>query len=278
MTSYRRTTWAWRHFFMIAISFRIFCSVLVRPAVRATCPGEAGIFPRRSAFILFSRGLLRLIALMACSGQESARSVWAGCSEARSGTDHLAPVVGDAVCDEDGAVLAFAEELAADVAVDHAPAELIAVALELVRVLEVEWGWVVRRHRGGRMRRRFQRRREEQRQASGKKGEEAGECAGGDVEEDAEDGEQQGQGVRVPATSTAVDDARPRRRRLLNKKSSAEGKNTDPGRSPSNRWDPEFKLGNDMRAKVQFTSGILCGRAPPLLPSSLLLSMSPVSS
>ena len=64
MTSRSLTTWGWLHFFMMAISFLIFCSVVPSLSVSGRC-GEVGRARLRIWFIL-SLFILRFVTLMAC--------------------------------------------------------------------------------------------------------------------------------------------------------------------------------------------------------------------
>ena len=66
MTSTNITMFACRHFFMIAISFLIFSSVLDTFAVRGVWSDAGNVdCCRRNSLILLARGLLRLTTLMA---------------------------------------------------------------------------------------------------------------------------------------------------------------------------------------------------------------------
>ena len=64
ITSYNRTTCGCRSFFMIAISFLIFVSVVFSLSATGTC-AEAGSLCLRKFFICSARGLFRLTDFMA---------------------------------------------------------------------------------------------------------------------------------------------------------------------------------------------------------------------
>lgn len=70
---------------------------------------------------------------------------------------------------EHGPMLALANELASDVAIDHAPAKLITALGQGVSQLEFRQWVFRRRHRGGRMGRRFGRREQQARLADEEK-------------------------------------------------------------------------------------------------------------